>query len=138
MCLRAKSEYRHRLSTVMNADTIFVVANGEIAEQGNHEDLISKQGKYAELWSKQIFVKPKESKEDKQNGEALGVIPPATTQTDGSVDERTNGDKSKATEAIPETPTVATPVATAKANGRAVKTPNGHKKEVVDPSKNHS
>lgn len=128
----------HRLSTVMNADTIFVVANGEIAEQGNHEDLISKQGKYAELWSKQIFVKPKESKEDKQNGEALGVIPPATTQTDGSVDERTNGDKSKATEAIPETPTVATPVATAKANGRAVKTPNGHKKEVVDPSKNHS
>ncbi|KAJ2982442.1 hypothetical protein NUW58_g6440 [Xylaria curta] len=68
--LRALCENRttfivaHRLSTVMNADIIFVVANGQVVEQGNHEELIAKNGKYAELWSKQIFVKPKERKED--------------------------------------------------------------------------
>ncbi|KAJ8123696.1 hypothetical protein ONZ43_g414 [Nemania bipapillata] len=67
--LRALCENRttfivaHRLSTVMNADIIFVVANGKVEEQGSHEELIAKNGKYAELWSKQIFVKPKERKE---------------------------------------------------------------------------
>ncbi|KAL2257710.1 hypothetical protein VTK26DRAFT_9274 [Humicola hyalothermophila] len=50
----------HRLSTIMNADRIVVVTGGEIVEQGTHEDLIRANGKYAELWSKQIFVKPKD------------------------------------------------------------------------------
>jgi ABC-type glutathione transport system ATPase component len=51
----------------MNADRIIVVTGGEIVEQGSHEDLIRADGKYAELWSKQIFVKPKdtEPREDK-------------------------------------------------------------------------
>lgn len=51
----------------MNADRIIVVTGGEIVEQGSHEDLIRADGKYAELWSKQIFVKPKEKepREDK-------------------------------------------------------------------------
>lgn len=31
-----------------------VVNNGEIIEQGTHEDLIAAEGKYAELWSKQV------------------------------------------------------------------------------------
>lgn len=53
-------EPRHRLSTIMNADRIIVVTGGEIVEQGSHEDLIRADGKYAELWSKQIFVKPKD------------------------------------------------------------------------------
>lgn len=44
----------------MNADRIIVVTGGEIVEQGSHEDLIRANGKYAELWSKQIFVKPKD------------------------------------------------------------------------------
>jgi len=48
----------------MNADVIFVVADGEVVEHGSHEDLIAKAGKYAELWSKQIFVKPKDVKVD--------------------------------------------------------------------------
>jgi hypothetical protein len=43
----------------MNADHIIVVASGEVTEQGSHEDLIRAGGKYAELWSKQIFVNPK-------------------------------------------------------------------------------
>lgn len=51
----------------MNADRIVVVTGGEIVEQGSHEDLIRADGKYAELWSKQIFTKPKdkEPREDK-------------------------------------------------------------------------
>ncbi len=48
----------------MNADRIIVVTGGEIVEQGSHEDLIRRDGKYAELWSKQIFVKPKDKEPD--------------------------------------------------------------------------
>lgn len=131
----------HRLSTVMNADTIFVVANGEIAEQGNHEDLIAKGGKYAELWSKQIFVKPKESKEDKQNGDAVATVLPDATQTDGSADEPENDANgtttSNGTQPPRSTPKVTTSIVTSNANGQVVNTPNGHQKE-VDPSKNRS
>lgn len=39
----------HRLSTVRNADLILVLEQGRILEQGNHEQLIQKQGKYYEL-----------------------------------------------------------------------------------------
>ena len=34
----------HRLSTIRNADIILVVNNGNIIEQGNHKELISKNG----------------------------------------------------------------------------------------------
>lgn len=50
--------YRHRLSTIMRADLIMVVMNGEIVEQGTHDELIHAKGKYHGLWSKQIYVKP--------------------------------------------------------------------------------
>ena len=36
----------HRLSTVKNADNIIVIENGEIIEQGNHEELINRKGYY--------------------------------------------------------------------------------------------
>ena len=39
----------HRLSTVQRANMILVVANGEIAERGNHEELMKLNGIYAEL-----------------------------------------------------------------------------------------
>ena len=39
----------HRLSTIKNCDKIFLMDNGEIIEQGNHNELIEKQGKYFEL-----------------------------------------------------------------------------------------
>ena len=56
----------HRLSTIMNADRIMVITGGELVEEGSHEELIVANGKYAELWSKQIFVKTKDanSKDD--------------------------------------------------------------------------
>lgn len=40
----------HRLTTVKNADEILVITDEGIAERGNHEQLISKNGIYAELW----------------------------------------------------------------------------------------
>ena len=43
----------HRLSTAADADEILVLEQGEITERGNHEELISKKGKYSEMWSKQ-------------------------------------------------------------------------------------
>ncbi|MBB3123372.1 ATP-binding cassette subfamily B protein [Mesoflavibacter sabulilitoris] len=44
----------HRLSTVKNADNIIVLENGEIVEQGNHEKLTAKKGKYYELVKNQL------------------------------------------------------------------------------------
>jgi len=44
----------HRLSTVINADTIAVVNQGQIAEQGNHQELLKKDGIYAKLVQRQI------------------------------------------------------------------------------------
>jgi ATP-binding cassette, subfamily B, heavy metal transporter len=43
----------HRLSTAANADTIIVLDNGIIAEQGTHNNLLLKKGKYFEMWEKQ-------------------------------------------------------------------------------------
>ncbi len=44
----------HRLSTIQNADTILVVKNGTIIEQGNHDELISKGGFYYSLYHSQF------------------------------------------------------------------------------------
>jgi len=44
----------HRLSTIKNADLILVLKNGDIVEQGNHEELIKQNGFYAELYNSQF------------------------------------------------------------------------------------
>src|SRR5581483_3237409 len=44
----------HRLSTIQRADVIFVVHDGEIAERGNHEELMKLNGIYAELHNLQF------------------------------------------------------------------------------------
>ncbi|HVA23291.1 MAG TPA: ABC transporter transmembrane domain-containing protein [Chloroflexota bacterium] len=43
----------HRLAGVVAADVIFVMANGRVVEQGNHQQLVSGNGVYAHLWQKQ-------------------------------------------------------------------------------------
>jgi len=39
----------HRLSTIQNADVIYVVEDGQIVEHGNHEGLLKKQGRYYDV-----------------------------------------------------------------------------------------
>ncbi len=41
----------HRLSTIKSADVIYVIANGKVAEQGTHGELIEKNGLYSEMWA---------------------------------------------------------------------------------------
>lgn len=43
----------HRLSTIRDADTILVLANGQIVESGTHQQLLDMGGRYAELWWQQ-------------------------------------------------------------------------------------
>lgn len=40
----------HRLSTVRNANNIVVMDNGRVVEEGNHDELVAKEGKYATMW----------------------------------------------------------------------------------------
>ena len=44
----------HRLSTIRNADLILVMKDGDIVEQGNHEELLEKNGFYANLYNSQF------------------------------------------------------------------------------------
>ena len=46
----------HRLSTIQNADVILVMKDGHIIEQGNHEQLLAKNGFYAELYNSQFAI----------------------------------------------------------------------------------
>jgi ATP-binding cassette subfamily B protein len=43
----------HRLSTIAEADQIVVLEKGEIVEQGTHDDLLTRDGRYAQLWHRQ-------------------------------------------------------------------------------------
>jgi ABC-type glutathione transport system ATPase component len=42
----------------MNANRIIVIEQGQVVEQGGHEELILAKGRYADLWSKQVFLSP--------------------------------------------------------------------------------
>ncbi len=44
----------HRLSTIMHADKIFVLEQGQIIEQGKHQDLVNEKGLYYAMWRQQI------------------------------------------------------------------------------------
>ena len=44
----------HRLSTIKDANLILVMKDGDIIEQGNHEELLAKKGFYADLYNSQF------------------------------------------------------------------------------------
>ncbi|XP_055303857.1 ATP-binding cassette sub-family B member 6 [Sitodiplosis mosellana] len=44
----------HRLSTIIHADEILVLKEGEIVERGRHETLVSRNGIYADMWNQQL------------------------------------------------------------------------------------
>ena len=71
----------HRLATVKNCDEIIVLDQGEIVEQGSHEDLLKKRGQYYRLWEMQQGnfkvkekVKIEEVMENADEEDAEGVI----------------------------------------------------------------
>ena len=47
----------HRLSTVMHADRLYVIKDGNIAEQGTHSELLGKGGLYSAMWAAHISAK---------------------------------------------------------------------------------
>lgn len=55
---------RHRLSTIVNADHVVVINNGEIVEQGRHSELIRNKGYYHRLCVRQGFIIPEEPQKD--------------------------------------------------------------------------
>ena len=52
----------HRLSTIRDADMILVMKDGDIIEQGRHEDLLARNGFYAELYNSQLRRVPNRTK----------------------------------------------------------------------------
>ncbi len=48
----------HRLSTIADADRIVVLENGVIVEEGKHDDLLAREGRYAHLWNRQSEEEP--------------------------------------------------------------------------------
>jgi len=44
----------HRLSTIKDADMIYVLDGGQVCEQGTHHDLLARDGNYAALWDAQV------------------------------------------------------------------------------------
>ncbi|KAK0618430.1 hypothetical protein B0T17DRAFT_338218 [Bombardia bombarda] len=91
----------HRLSTIMNADHIIVIMGGQLVEQGAHGDLIGANGKYAELWSKQIFAKPKDKEsttdddDDSMDKSAVKARKEAPDIFNDLTQERTNSELAK-------------------------------------------
>ncbi|KAF4734631.1 ATP-binding cassette sub- B member 7, mitochondrial [Perkinsus olseni] len=61
----------HRLSTVMNCDTICVLDEGKIAEKGSHKELMNiENGKYRQLWERQFLIDEAESLDDDEAAES--------------------------------------------------------------------
>lgn len=58
-----------RLSSVMHANQILVLADGHVIERGTHEELLKNDGWYAEMWAKQELQGEIETKIE---GETLG------------------------------------------------------------------
>nr|CAB3219618.1 ATP-binding cassette sub-family B member 6, mitochondrial [Phallusia mammillata] len=55
----------HRLSTIVNADCILVLKDGEILERGSHDELMDMEGIYCDMWQQQLTESPEQSKDAK-------------------------------------------------------------------------
>jgi ATP-binding cassette subfamily B protein IrtA len=50
----------HRLGSIVGADNIVVLDAGRIAEQGRHDELLERSGRYARMWAAYTAVQAKE------------------------------------------------------------------------------
>ncbi|XP_071102435.1 ATP-binding cassette sub-family B member 6-like [Haliotis cracherodii] len=70
----------HRLSTVINANQILVLDEGEIIERGTHDELLESEGAYYEMWQQQLT----KTEEGDENGDENG----ASNGGDGNGDDK--------------------------------------------------
>ncbi|XP_022108249.1 ATP-binding cassette sub-family B member 6, mitochondrial-like [Acanthaster planci] len=65
----------HRLSTIIGADQILVLQEGQIIERGRHEDLLQQNGVYADMWLQQQQAEEDENKSDNEEDSSTGSGP---------------------------------------------------------------
>jgi len=77
----------HRLSSIVKADRIFVMENGQLVEHGTHEQLQAAGGAYARLWAKQQGFTISEDGRAKVEAARLRTIPILRSLDDGVMEE---------------------------------------------------
>jgi ABC-type transport system involved in Fe-S cluster assembly fused permease/ATPase subunit len=75
----------HRLGTVRNADQIIVLGEGQILERGTHDELLQKEGDYAQMWNMQLKnANRKGGDEERKGDDGESLSPPTTKKAAGS------------------------------------------------------
>ncbi|CAG8454293.1 2138_t:CDS:10 [Diversispora eburnea] len=75
----------HRLSTIVHADQILVLQDGEIVERGSHIELMQKEGVYYKLWNKQLKHHEKVKKEAEIHQQDSGITTKVASSDSASI-----------------------------------------------------